>query len=78
MKQLLTQESDKGNEKNQDFENETVKDTKAVVEDPSQHETGKNVMNMVILTCKQHLLQQRCAGYTMEELEPGENPTNQE
>eukprot|EP00957_Ditylum_brightwellii_P049891 3782057-Ditylum_brightwellii.AAC.2 len=75
--QLLTQESVKDNEKDQDVENKTVQD-KPVVEEPAEQETGNNVMTTVMLTCKQCLLQQRCAGHTMEEPYPGEDPTNQE
>eukprot|EP00957_Ditylum_brightwellii_P149193 11361210-Ditylum_brightwellii.AAC.1 len=37
--QLLNQESDKGNEKDQNVKNETVEDTKLVIEDPAQQET---------------------------------------
>eukprot|EP00957_Ditylum_brightwellii_P138828 10582333-Ditylum_brightwellii.AAC.1 len=45
----------------------------------SQHNKNQeNIMTTVILTRKQCLLQQRCTGHTTEELEPGENPTNQE
>eukprot|EP00957_Ditylum_brightwellii_P051669 3918098-Ditylum_brightwellii.AAC.1 len=65
------------NEKDQDVENEAVKD-KLVVEEPAQKEIEKNVMTMTMLTCKQCLLQQRHAIHTKEELEPGENPTTQE
>eukprot|EP00957_Ditylum_brightwellii_P192933 14690297-Ditylum_brightwellii.AAC.1 len=39
--QILTQESDKDNEKDQDSENETVEDTKPVVEKPAKQEMGK-------------------------------------
>eukprot|EP00957_Ditylum_brightwellii_P164886 12553772-Ditylum_brightwellii.AAC.1 len=54
--QLLTQESEKDNGKEQDDENKTAKDIKAVAEEPAQQETGKNVMTMVMLTQKQYLL----------------------
>eukprot|EP00957_Ditylum_brightwellii_P128006 9762227-Ditylum_brightwellii.AAC.1 len=58
-------------------ENETVKD-KPVLEEPVQQEIGKHVMTLAMLTRKQCLLQQRCAGCTTDEPDPGENPTNQE
>eukprot|EP00957_Ditylum_brightwellii_P073566 5590025-Ditylum_brightwellii.AAC.1 len=76
-KQFLTQETVKGNETDHDVENVTIKD-KSIVEEPAQQETEKSVMTTVMLTRKQRLLQQRCAGYTTEESDTGENPTNHE
>eukprot|EP00957_Ditylum_brightwellii_P049551 3758717-Ditylum_brightwellii.AAC.1 len=76
-KQLLTQESVKDNETDQDVGNMATKD-KSVAEEPAQQEMGKNVMTMAILTCKQCLLQQRHTGCTMEEPYTGKNLTNHE
>eukprot|EP00957_Ditylum_brightwellii_P090217 6871322-Ditylum_brightwellii.AAC.1 len=71
--QLLIQKLVKGNEKDQDVENEKIKD-KPVVEEPAQKEMGRNVMTMAMLTGKQHLLQQQHTGCITKEPDSGEIP----
>eukprot|EP00957_Ditylum_brightwellii_P026792 2026528-Ditylum_brightwellii.AAC.1 len=75
---LLTQESVKENEKEQDDDNEKVYDTVTVEEELVQQETGKNVITTAMLARKQCLLKQRHSGHNSEKLEPRENSKKQE